>query len=225
MILYCPDCPARRLSDVNHAHAATRAIIDRRTHLWMQQHLWFFNLHLLHPDSPSWCRVRKITCYSGVVESKLSGRCTGKSETTKRLCENADLRSAVEEYIQGSANRWTPGLVKYVAANAYHFYLNLPASFTQPGDHFLASPPTTSPSFTKRMAVEAATLRDKCLSSGPQSLNLTALKKLLHKNTWYLFLEFRVSCFLTSKCIRVNQNGCISLHATHVAESFEYWRR
>ena len=44
--------------------------------------------------------------------------------------------------IQGSAKRQSPGLVNFVAALAYHIYLNLPAPFTQPGDHFLADPCT-----------------------------------------------------------------------------------
>ena len=41
-------------------------------------------------------------------------------------------------YIQGSAKRWSPGLVNFVTAVAYHLYLALPAAFTQPGDHHLA---------------------------------------------------------------------------------------
>ena len=38
--------------------------------------------------------------------------------------------------LQGSAKRWSPGLVNYVAALAYHSYLALRAAFTQPGPIF-----------------------------------------------------------------------------------------
>ena len=33
-----------------------------------------------------------------------------------------------------------PVLVNFVAAVAYHFFLNLPAAFTQPGAHLFAEP-------------------------------------------------------------------------------------
>ena len=33
--------------------------------------------------------------------------------------------------------RWTPGMVKFDPAVAFHFCLALPAAFTQPGAHFL----------------------------------------------------------------------------------------
>ena len=42
--------------------------------------------------------------------------------------------------LQGSAKRWTPGLVNFVPAVAYHFCLALPAAFTQPGAHMLTEP-------------------------------------------------------------------------------------
>ena len=35
--------------------------------------------------------------------------------------------------VQGSTNKWALGLVNFVLALAYHFSLNLPAAFTQPG--------------------------------------------------------------------------------------------
>ena len=40
----------------------------------------------------------------------------------------------------GSAQRWSPGLVNFDAALAYHFCLALPAAFSQPRDHLLAEP-------------------------------------------------------------------------------------
>ena len=40
-------------------------------------------------------------------------------------------------YVQGSTNRRAPGLVNFDPALAYHFCLNLPAAFTQPGAHLL----------------------------------------------------------------------------------------
>ena len=42
--------------------------------------------------------------------------------------------------VQGSAKRWSPGLVSFVPALAYHFCLDLPAAFTQPGACLLAEP-------------------------------------------------------------------------------------
>ena len=42
------------------------------------------------------------------------------------------------KYVQGLAKRRSPGLVNFVTALAYHFYLALPAAFTLPGDHILA---------------------------------------------------------------------------------------
>ena len=44
------------------------------------------------------------------------------------------------QQVQGSVNRRSPGLVNYVPALAYHLCLDLPAAFTQPGDHLLAEP-------------------------------------------------------------------------------------
>ena len=40
--------------------------------------------------------------------------------------------------LQGSAKRRSPVLVNLVPAITYHFCLDLPASFMQPGDHLLA---------------------------------------------------------------------------------------
>ena len=42
--------------------------------------------------------------------------------------------------IQDSAKRLRPGLLNFVPTVAYHFYLNLPAAFTQPGRSLLADP-------------------------------------------------------------------------------------
>ena len=39
--------------------------------------------------------------------------------------------------VQGSTNRRSLGLVNFVPAFAYHFCLNLPAAFTQPGARLL----------------------------------------------------------------------------------------
>ena len=38
--------------------------------------------------------------------------------------------------LQGSPRECLPGLVNFVTAVAYHFYLNLPRKFSQPGKHF-----------------------------------------------------------------------------------------
>ena len=44
--------------------------------------------------------------------------------------------------VQGSSNRRAPGFVNFVPAVAYHFYLNFPAAFTQPGTRLLEEPCT-----------------------------------------------------------------------------------
>ena len=50
-------------------------------------------------------------------------------------------------YIQG----WTKiGLMNYVSAVAYHFCLNLPAAFTQPGFHSFGNPCTALGASRKR---------------------------------------------------------------------------
>ena len=51
-------------------------------------------------------------------------------------------KCSTTELLKGSAKRWSPGLVYFVTAVAYHFCLPLPAAFTQPGVHFLAEPCT-----------------------------------------------------------------------------------
>ena len=48
--------------------------------------------------------------------------------------------SNVPTPLQGRAKKWSPGLVNFVTAVAYHFCLSLPAAFTRPGDHLLAEP-------------------------------------------------------------------------------------
>ena len=47
--------------------------------------------------------------------------------------------------VQGYTKRWSQGLVNFVSALAYHFYLALPAEFTQPGNHLLAELCTSIP--------------------------------------------------------------------------------
>ena len=50
----------------------------------------------------------------------------------KRLRDDSSLPNHTS-LIQGSTNRRALGLVNFVLALAYHFCLNLPAAFTQPG--------------------------------------------------------------------------------------------
>ena len=66
--------------------------------------------------------------------------------------------------VQSSAKRWTPGLVNFVPAVAYHFCLALPEAFTQPGTRLLADPCTTPPSSRPRPVP---------LSPSPPSYNFT----------------------------------------------------
>ena len=60
----------------------------------------------------------------------------------------------IQVLIQGLAKRWSPGLVNFVPAVAYHFYLALPVAFTQPGDH------QTSPVHAEQLFL---TLQDRTL--------------------------------------------------------------
>ena len=59
-------------------------------------------------------------------------------DNSQQACPNAvefDM-----EKVQGSAKRWSPGLVNFIPAVAYHFCLALPAAFMQPGAYLLAEP-------------------------------------------------------------------------------------
>ena len=47
-----------------------------------------------------------------------------------------------KENVQGFTNRWAPGFVNFVLACAYHFCLNMPAAFMQPGARLLVEPCT-----------------------------------------------------------------------------------
>ena len=51
-----------------------------------------------------------------------------------------NVSTSIKTKLQGSAKRLRPGLVNFVGAVAYHFFLSLPAAFTQPGRSFLADP-------------------------------------------------------------------------------------
>ena len=62
--------------------------------------------------------------------------------------------------LQGSTNRRALGLVNFIPALAYHFCLNLPATFTQPGARLLVEPcssfvpnPLASPISEYRLAL------------------------------------------------------------------------
>ena len=50
--------------------------------------------------------------------------------------------SEVWGHVQGSTNMLAPGFMNFVLALAYHFWLNLPAAFTQPGAQLLVEPCT-----------------------------------------------------------------------------------
>ena len=60
---------------------------------------------------------------------------------TRRLCmsEPSCFTSSILQ-VQAQAKRWSPGLVHFVAAVAYHYCLALPAAFTQPRARLLAEP-------------------------------------------------------------------------------------
>ena len=54
----------------------------------------------------------------------------------------ANIYLMTSRKLQGSINRRAPGSVNFVLALAYHFWLNLPAAFTQPGACPLVEPCT-----------------------------------------------------------------------------------
>ena len=65
----------------------------------------------------------------------------GDSPNPTRLCtsEPSCFTSSILQ-VQAQAKRWSPGLVHFVAAVAYHYCLALPAAFTQPRARLLAGP-------------------------------------------------------------------------------------
>ena len=68
---------------------------------------------------------------NGMVEDK----CTNPSCNTYLKGENGDTMMQLPPstiHLQGSDKRWSPRLVNFVTALAYHFCLALPAAFVQP---------------------------------------------------------------------------------------------
>ena len=51
-----------------------------------------------------------------------------------------DYATPLAFFIQGSPKECFPGLVNFVIAVAYHFFLALPAAFTQPGVRLSVEP-------------------------------------------------------------------------------------
>ena len=63
------------------------------------------------------------------------------SISQKNKSNNSNLHLPLRcSHIQSSTNRRAPGFVNFVLALAYHFCLNLPAAFTQPGARLLVKP-------------------------------------------------------------------------------------
>ena len=75
-------------------------------------------------------RLRQSTCSE--LAEHLRGYCISKFYNYSLNKRN--FMSACP-LLQGSAKRLKPGLVKFVPAVAYHFCLNLPGAFSQPGKH------------------------------------------------------------------------------------------
>ena len=53
---------------------------------------------------------------------------------------NVDGRATQSDAIQGSPQESFPGLENFVTADAFHLSLNLPATFTQPGNDSFWTP-------------------------------------------------------------------------------------
>ena len=66
---------------------------------------------------------------------------TLEASASERMWPRAGDRNE-QSRVKGSANPQTPGLVNFVTAVAYHFCLNLPRAFSQPGARGLADPCT-----------------------------------------------------------------------------------
>ena len=64
---------------------------------------------------------------------------TAYDTTTPCASDYTGNYDVVKTFIQGSTNRQALGLVNFTAL-AYHFCLNLPAAFTQPGARLLVEP-------------------------------------------------------------------------------------
>ena len=62
-------------------------------------------------------------------------------------------------HIQGWIKKWAPGLVNFVPDAAYHFCLNLPEKFLQPGPTFKPALYTFPVSLTKMMFI---LIRNNC---------------------------------------------------------------
>ena len=70
--------------------------------------------------------------------------------------------------LQGWAKRRTPGLENFDPAVAYHFCLNLPEKYSQPGDYFLAQP-CISPTLHAAIRLVSARPTDSLFLSRPHS--------------------------------------------------------
>ena len=71
-------------------------------------------------------------------------------------------------YVQGSSIKRAPGWVNFVPAVAYHFCLNLPAPFSQPGARLILEPCTVNNNFERAWQLAAASQRrreDRVLTS------------------------------------------------------------
>ena len=64
----------------------------------------------------------------------------GRLHTNKRDLTAASDASCGRLALQAWAKRWSLGLVNFVPAVAYHFFLNLPEKFSQPGVNSFGGP-------------------------------------------------------------------------------------
>ena len=103
--------------------------------------------------------------------------------------------------VQGSANPRAPGLVKFVTAVAYHFCLNLPRAFSQPGVRGLADPCIAGRHSTGLNKLSKSfEVREKgeiCLS--PSEPNPQKLPRLCSEHEWIFPPRHRANlCFCFS---------------------------
>ena len=117
---------------------------------------------------------------------------------------------SIQLQLQGSAKRRAPGLVNFVPAVAYHFFIGLPAAFTQPGTllfHGSAKRRGCLLSYSQAEPGRELTQPSPRLLAEPCTLN--AQKCEYHK-----LLKLSQSYAQSLNCFNINHNRKIHTH-TH----------
>ena len=89
--------------------------------------------------APSYCYTHNFADSSTLIICRLRELASRPEEYSPNT--NLLLKQILINDVQGLVKRRSPGLVNFVIAFAYHFYLALPVAFTQPRAHLLAAEP------------------------------------------------------------------------------------